>query len=357
MNAPLTPAALAALQLIDDPLPLNPHNLAGGASGLVHDAPLLDAYSRTVSDVAQTARRSVVHVKVSGRAAADPRRRGGNGGGMGSGSAFAFSNDGFLLSNNHVVHGAKEIVAAFADGGQERVRLVGDDPGTDTAVLRLEGGSLPALPLADSSLLRPGQIAVAVGAPLGFDFTVTAGVVSALGRSLQGFGGRMIDDVVQTDAALNPGNSGGPLLNSAGGVIGINTAVIAAAQGLAFAVASNTARWAASEIMRHGRVRRGAIGIEAAPVPLPRRWVREQSWPAATGVRVMRVLPDGAAVRAGLREGDVIIGVQGAPVAQMSELMAAISGEQLHRALLFKFLRPESGFMRAQHVWVTPQQG
>lgn len=344
MNMPLPAHALLDLRRIEDPSNHPPNSGRSGAG----DAALLDAYSRTVSDVADVARRSVVHIKVHREAG---RNR------SGSGSGFAFSPDGFLLSNSHVVHGASELIAAFADGGEERVRLVGEDPGTDTAVLRLQGGSLPALPLADSALLRQGQIAIAVGAPLGFDFTVTAGVVSALGRSLQGFGGRLIDDVVQTDAALNPGNSGGPLLDSAGRVIGINTAMIPSAQGLAFAVAVNTAKWTAGEIMRHGRVRRGAIGIEAAPAPLPRRWVREEQWPATSGVRVMRVLAGGAAANAGLREGDVIVGVQGAAVSQLSELLAAISGDNMHTALLFKVLRPESGVMRVQHVWIRPVQG
>ena len=234
-----------------------------------------DAYSRTVSQVARLARPSVAHITV---------RRADSGAGAGSG--FVFTPDGFLLTNSHVVHSAKEIIAAFADGAEYRARLIGEDPSTDTAVLRLEGGSTAALPLSDSRQLQPGQIAIAVGSPLGFEFTVTAGIVSALGRSLPGFGGRMIEDVIQTDAALNPGNSGGPLLDSAGRVIGVNTAAIPSAHGLAFAVAINTAQWVAMELMRHGRVRRASLGVSAGIAPLPRRWVREHDWPVATGMRV-----------------------------------------------------------------------
>ncbi|MGH8568592.1 MAG: S1C family serine protease, partial [Gammaproteobacteria bacterium] len=213
------------------------------------DDVLHDAYSRTVSRVARLARPSVAHITVW---RTDNR--------AGAGSGFLFTPDGFLLTNSHVVHGAKDVVAAFADGAEYRARLIGEDLSTDTAVLRLEGGSTSALSLGDSRRLQSGQIAVAVGSPLGFEFTVTAGIVSALGRSLPGFGGRMIEDVIQTDAALNPGNSGGPLLDSAGRVIGVSTAAIASAHGLAFAVAINTAQWVAMELMRHGRVRRASLG-------------------------------------------------------------------------------------------------
>ena len=307
------------------------------------DEALRDAYSRTVSEVARLARPSVAHITV--------RRADGA---AGAGSGFVYTPDGFLLTNSHVVHGAREVMAAFADGAEYRARLIGDDPGTDTAVLRLEGGAIAALPLGDSRHLQPGQIAVAVGSPLGFEFTVTAGIVSALGRSLQGFGGRMIEDVIQTDAALNPGNSGGPLLDSAGRVIGVNTAAIPSAQGLAFAVAINTAQWVAMELMRHGRVRRAVLGISAGIAPLPRRWIREHDWPVATGLRLQQVMPGSAAAGAGLQAGDWIVGVQGEPVSQLPDLLNWLGGESAGRVLSLKILRPRAGVLEVLHVLVTP---
>ncbi|MGH8565625.1 MAG: S1C family serine protease [Gammaproteobacteria bacterium] len=272
----------------------------------------------------------------------------------GAGSGFLFTPDGFLLTNSHVVHGAKDVVAAFADGAEYRARLIGEDPSTDTAVLRLEGGSTSALSLGDSRRLQQGQIAVAVGSPFGFELTVTAGIVSALGRSLPGFGGRMIEDVIQTDAALNPGNSGGPLLDSAGRVIGVSTAAIASAHGLAFAVAINTAQWVAMELMRHGRVRRASLGVSAGIAPLPRRWVREHDWPVSTGMRVQEVAAGSAAASAGLRVGDWIIGVQGKPVSQLSDLLHWLGGNAAGQVLPLKILRPRAGILEVLHVLVTP---
>ena len=229
----------------------------------------------------------------------------------------------------------------------ERIRV-------DTAVLRLEGGSTAALSLGDSRRLEPEQIAVAVGSPLGFEFTVTAGIVSALGRSLPGFGGRLIEDVIQTDAALNPGNSGGPLLDSAARVIGVNTAAIPSAHGLAFAVAINTAQWVAMELMRHGRVRRASLGISAGIAPLPRRWVREHGWPVATGLRVQQVTAGSAAASAGLTAGDWIIGAQGEPVSQLSDLLNWLAGNAAGQVLSLKILRPRAGVLEVVHVLVTP---
>jgi S1-C subfamily serine protease len=307
------------------------------------DASLLDAYSQTVSRVAGLARPSVAHITVRRSDASTA-----------AGSGFVFTPDGFLLTNSHVVHAAGAVMASFSDGAEFRARLIGDDPSTDTAVLRLEGGSPPALVLGDSRRLIPGQIAVAVGSPLGFEFTVTAGIVSALARSLPGFGGSMIEDVIQTDAALNPGNSGGPLLDSAGRVIGVNTAAIPSAQGLAFAVAINTAQWVASELMRHGRVRRALLGVSAGSAALPRRWVREHDWPVATGLRVQQVAPGSAAAVAGLRAGDWIVGVQGEPVSQLSDLLNWLAGEGAGQVLPLKSLRPRSGVFEITHVLVTP---
>ncbi|MGL4577190.1 MAG: S1C family serine protease, partial [Burkholderiaceae bacterium] len=305
-----------------------------------NDSALLDAYSNTVMHVARQASSAVLHVKV---------RKGARGG---AGSGFLFTPDGFAITNSHVVHGAREITCAFADGTQVRAQLVGDDPATDTAVLRLEHGTGSAahLPLADSGQLRAGQIAVAVGNPLGFDFTVTAGIVSALGRSLAGYAGRMIEDVIQTDVALNPGNSGGPLLDSAARVIGVNTAVIPAAQGLAFAVAINTARWAAGEIMRHGHVRRAFLGVECAATPLPRRWLRESVWPAAQGIRVTKVQGGSPAAAAGLQVGDVMLGIDGKPCVQIADVLAALTGDAAQRQLAVKILRGQ----QTVHCIVTP---
>jgi S1-C subfamily serine protease len=210
------------------------------------------------------------------------------------------------------------------------------------------------LSLSDSRQLQPGQIAIAVGSPLGFELTVTAGIVSALGRSLPGFGGRMIEDVIQTDAALNPGNSGGPLLDSAGRVIGVNTAAIPSAHGVAFAVAINTAQWVAMELMRYGRVRRASLGVSAGIAPLPRRWVREHDWPIATGLRVQEVVAGPAAANAGLRAGDWIIGVQGKPVSQLSDLLHWLGGNAAGQVLPLKILRPRAGVLEVLHVLVTP---
>lgn len=341
--------AIASSQSANDmPESTAPSSCIPGAGALPDtishpDDALLDAYSRTVSQVARLARPSVAHIRV---------RRPDKG--TGAGSGFVFTPDGFLLTNSHVVHGAKDVIAAFADGTEYRARLIGEDPSTDTAVLRLEGGSTPAVSLGDSGHLRPGQIAIAVGSPLGFEFTVTAGIVSALGRSLPGFGGRVIEDVIQTDAALNPGNSGGPLLDSAGKVIGVNTAAIPSAHGLAFAVAINTAQWIAMELMRHGRVRRAMLGVSVGIAPLPRRWIREHDWPVATGIRVQQVVAESAAAGAGLQAGDWIVGVQGAVVSQLTDLLNWLAGDGAGQVLPLKILRPRSGVLEVLHVLVTP---
>jgi S1-C subfamily serine protease len=331
-----------------EPLPLldeDPaaHRASAEAAGSRHDGAALDAYSRSVSSVARQARASVAHITVK-RAKA----------GLAGGSGFAFTADGFVLTNSHVVHDAKEVTAAFADGAEYGARLVGEDPDTDVAVLRLEGGTTSAMTLGDSRRLEQGQIAIAVGSPLGYELTVTAGIVSALGRTLKGFAGKLIDDVIQTDAALNPGNSGGPLLDSAGHVIGVNTAAIPSAQGLAFAVAINSVKWTTMELMRHGRVRRGRLGIAAQTAALPRRWIRENDWPAATGVRIKDAAAGGAAAAAGLRAGDWIVGAQGEPVAEQADLLKLLIGDGAGRTLALKVLRPTAGVLGAIHVLVTP---
>lgn len=308
----------------------------------------LDAYSATVTRVAETASAAVAHIKVR------KKGQGGVPGAAGSGSGFLFTPDGFALTNAHVVEGANELRAAFADGTEVAARLVGLDASTDIAVLRLESQPAAFLSLGSSAQLKPGQLVVAVGNPLGFDFTVTAGIVSALGRSLPAHGGRMIEDVIQTDVALNPGNSGGPLLNGDAQVIGVNTAVIPSAQGLNFAVAIDTARWVAGELMRHGTVRRGRLGVQCAVVALPRRWVREHDWPVATGVRLMGVVPGSPAARDGLREGDILVGCDGLPLAQLSDLLKRLAGEGYGQPLLLKLLRPVAGTLESWVLTVAP---
>lgn len=309
------------------------------------DDVLHDVYSQSVSRVARLTRPSVAHITVLRSDAA-----------RGAGSGFVFTNDGFMLTNSHVVHGAKDVMAAFVDGVKYRAHLIGEDPNTDVAVLRLEGSSTVGISLGDSRNLQPGQIAVAVGSPLGFEFTVTAGIVSALGRSLVGFGGHMIEDVIQTDAALNPGNSGGPLLDSAGRVIGVNTAAIPSAHGLAFAVAINTVKWIAMELMRHGRVRRGNLGVAAGTASLPRRWVRENDWPVSTGLRVQKVVPGSAAASAGLQSGDWIIGAQGEPVSELANLLNFLTGDSAEKMLVLKILRPSAGVLRVLYIPVAPDR-
>ena len=306
------------------------------------DVQLLDEYSIRVADVARRARASVVHIRSARRERA------------GQGSGFVFAPDGFVLTNSHVVSGATQLEISFADGNVRRGRLVGDDPGTDLAVLRLEDGNGSALLLADSRDVVAGQIAIAVGNPLGFDFTVTAGIVSALARTMMGFGGRPIDDVIQTDVPLNPGNSGGPLLDSNGGVIGVNTAMIPSAHGLAFAVASNTANWITSQLMRYGEVQRAFVGIQGGAVPLPRRWVLRSDWGARTGMRVDAVSAGAPAGRAGLLAGDIVIAAGAQRIEQVSDLLRLLGREAVGKKLALKILRPIAGVFRDLELEITP---
>jgi S1-C subfamily serine protease len=287
-----------------------------------HDAPLLDAYSRAVVSAAERISPSVAKIEVT---QAVKNRRGENHDRQGGGSGFIFTPDGLILTNSHVVHDATRIGVSLPDGRHFAAHTVGDDPATDLAVIRVdipdnETASLVTAPLDDSQKLRVGQVAIAIGNPYGFQYTVTAGVVSALGRSLRSYSGRMIDDVIQTDASLNPGNSGGPLVNSEGQVIGVNTATIMGAQGLCFAIGINTAKFVAGRLLRDGRIRRSYIGVEAQTVPLHRRMVRFYDLPRETGVVVMAVTPGGAAQRAGVKEGDVVIALDNKPVAGVDDL-------------------------------------
>jgi len=299
------------------------------------DAALLDAYSAAVVAASDRVSPAVVHVEVAQVArpaeGEAPRR--------GSGSGFVFTPDGFILTNSHVVHGARSIQVSFADGAGFDADLVGDDPDTDVAVIRIGGHQLSTAALGSSRGLRVGQLAIAIGNPYGFQHTVTTGVVSALGRSLRATTGRLIDDVIQTDAALNPGNSGGPLVNSQGEVIGVNTAIIPFAQGICFATAIDTAKWVVEQLLRFGRVRRGYIGVGGATTPLSRRAVRFHGLAAGAGVRVESIEPGGAAQQAGIEAGDVIIGYDGESVAGVDELHRLLSAERIGKTTKVTLLR------------------
>jgi S1-C subfamily serine protease len=272
------------------------------------DLALLDAYSRAVVEVAEAVSPSVVRIEAELPARPGPGRApGSEQQPRGSGSGFVFTPDGYILTNSHVVSGARKLEVSLNDGRRLTASLVGDDPHTDLAVIRVTGSDLVPARLGDSSALRVGQLVVAIGNPYGFDCTVTAGVVSALGRSLRSQSGRLIDDVIQTDAALNPGNSGGPLVNTHGEVIGVNTAMIRPAQGLCFAVAMRTASFVMSRLVRDGRIRRSYIGVGGQDVPLLRKVVRYFDLPTESGVMVASVEPDSPGERAGLLPGDFIL--------------------------------------------------
>jgi S1-C subfamily serine protease len=291
---------------------------SGGIESAATDAALLDAYSTAVTSAVERVSPSVVHIEVhqtAGRTrSGEPRER------QGGGSGFVFTPDGLILTNSHVVHEAARIAVTFSDARHMPATLIGEDPASDLAVIRVDEPGLTVATLGDSQQLRVGQMAIAIGAPYGFQSTVTAGVVSALGRSLRSYSGRLIDDVIQTDAALNPGNSGGPLVDSAGRVIGVNTATILPAQGICFAIGINTAKFVASRLLRDGRIRRSYVGISGQTVPIHRRLVRFYDLQKETGALVLSVEDGSPAKRAGLREGDVIVALEGQPVAGVDDL-------------------------------------
>jgi S1-C subfamily serine protease len=256
-----------------------------------------------------------------------------------TGSGFIFTPDGFILTNSHVVHHASRLDVTLADGRRVPADLVGDDPDTDLAVVRIGASQLVPAQLGDSQTVRVGQLVIAIGNPYGFQCTVTAGVVSALGRSLRSSRGRLIDDIIQTDAALNPGNSGGPLVTAQGKVIGINTAVILPAQGLCFAIAMNTAIFVAGRLIKDGRIRRSYIGVGGQNVTLPRRLVRLQRLPVTSGVLVVAVEPRSPAQRAGVLEGDLIVGYDNQPIASIDALHRLLTDEQVHARTALTVLR------------------
>jgi S1-C subfamily serine protease len=280
------------------------------------DDELLDSYSRTVSGVVEKVRPTVVNIRVH-RAG---RERGGGPDAGGSGSGFIIAPDGYILTNSHVVHGAGKIEVALADGRSSGATLVGDDPETDLAVIRINAPHLVHVNLGDSRSVRVGQIAVAIGSPFGFQQTVTAGVVSARGRSMRSQSGRLIDNIIQTDAALNPGNSGGPLVNSRGEVIGVNTAIILPAQGICFAIASNTAEFVAAWLIKEGRIRRSWIGVAGQNVPIHARVVRFHRLAVNHGALVVGLEPDSPAGRGSVLEGDIIVAFNNEPVSGIDDL-------------------------------------
>ena len=322
---------VASSPVASDPLQPEHHRPPTGNRGpSAEDAALLDAYSNAVTRAVERAGPSVVNIEVHGIERAPGPRRGPRPEG-GSGSGFLFTPDGLILTNSHVIHGARRIEVTVQDGRHLEASLVGDDPDTDLAVVRVTGDELVAAALGDSAGLRPGQLVIAIGNPLGFQATVTAGVVSALGRSLRSRSGRLMDNIIQTDAALNPGNSGGPLVDSRGDVVGVNTAVILPAQGLCFAIPANTARWVASRLIQNGRIRRGYLGLGGQTAQLQRRLVLHHQLPAGSGMLVLQVEPGSPAHGAGLQEGDVIVGFAGEPVAGVDDLHRLLTEERIGR--------------------------
>ncbi len=318
---------------------------------LADERELLDAYSTAVVKVAEDASPSVVNIDAYHRS----KSRGAGESRLfaephGSGSGLVITPDGFLLTNSHVVHGASRIEVALADGRHFQADLVGDDPETDLAVLRIPADDVQPAVLGDSKRVRVGQLAIAIGNPYGFRCTVTAGVVSALGRSLRSRTGRLIDDVLQTDAALNPGNSGGPLVSSRGEVIGVNTAIIRPANGLCFSIAVNTAKFVAGKLIKNGVIRRAWLGVAAQNVPLPRKFIRDNNLLVDSGVLIMGVEEGGPAAKANLSEGDVIVSCGGRPVAGIDDLHKLLTEDLLDRPIALGVVRKNIGVDEVQVI-------
>jgi S1-C subfamily serine protease len=340
---PLHSAGAPAFVALED----QPYTAAEVSPELAPDTTLLDAYSHAVVRAVEIVAPAVAHVSVT-------RRRGARGGvGRGSGSGFLITPDGYLVTNSHVASGAEALEVTLPDGRNVAAEIVGDDPHSDLAVLKLGAGDLAWCRFGDSTRVRVGQIAIAIGSPYGFQHTVTAGIVSALGRSMRAQTGRLLDNVLQTDAALNPGNSGGPLVASDGSVIGVNTAVILPAQGICFAIAASTAERVAIALIREGRVRRAWLGIGGQTLPLPRRIVRHFGLASESGVRVESMEPDSPAARAGITAADVIVRLDGAPIADIDDLQRLLAGDAIGRPLTLGVLRRD----RIVEVAVTPIEG
>jgi S1-C subfamily serine protease len=284
---------------------------------------LLDAYSRAVTAAVARAAPAVVNVEV----------------GNGSGSGFVFAPDGLILTNSHVIAGADNVIVTMLDGRRLRADVVGDDPDTDLAVVRVTAHALTTVPFGDSAGLLPGQLVIAIGNPFGFQHTVTAGVVSALGRGLRARTGRLMENLIQTDAALNPGNSGGPLVTTDGAAVGVNTAVIRGGQGIAFAVPITTAQTVVSALLRDGRVRRAVLGVSAQTTKLPRRLVLEHGLPGDRGVVISEVQPSSPADLAGLRPGDIVIDFAGVPIHSVDALHRLLTGDRIGQAVPLRVLR------------------
>jgi S1-C subfamily serine protease len=308
----------------------------------VTDVELLDAYSKAVTGAAETVGPAVVHIEVQSRRPTHGTER------RGSGSGVVFTPDGYILTNSHVVHGAARIDVALADGRRSSADVVGDDPGTDLAVIHISTPDLPVASLGDSRSVRVGQLVVAIGNPLGFQWTVTAGVVSALGRSLRSQAGRLIDGIIQTDAALNPGSSGGPLVTSREEVVGINTAIILGAQGLCFAIPASTALYVAPRLIRDGRIRRGWLGVAGQTVAIPPHAINVFGLRGSGGVIVISVERGSPAERAGVRERDVIVELDGEAVSSIDDLQRLLTGELVGRPVDLAVVR------RSERVLLRP---
>src|SRR5215211_4756242 len=306
----------------------------------ISDEGLLDAYSRAVIEAAEKVSPSVVYIQVTGR----PGRKGRQGPDeiAGSGSGFVFTPDGFILTNSHVVHGASKIDVALMDGRRFQAQLIGDDPDTDLAVIRITAPNLVPAQLGESQTIRVGQLVIAIGNPYGFQYSVTAGVVSALGRTLRAESGRLMDGVIQTDAALNPGNSGGPLVNSRGEVVGVNTAMILPAQGICFATSIDTAKFVAGRLIRDGKISRSYIGVAGQNVPVPRRIVRFYQLPVETGVLVISFETNGeesAAKEAGMLAGDLVVEFDGFPIRGIDDLHRLLTDERIGKRVPVTVIR------------------
>lgn len=301
------------------------------------DSQLLDSYSKTVTGVVRNVASAVVHIRVS-KKVRDPRN-GNNAEQPAYGSGFVISTDGFIVTNNHVIEDSSSITVTFIDGTELNATLTGNDPSTDLAVIKVYGGDLKPLLFADSSLLEPGQIAIAIGNPLGLQHTVTTGVVSATGRTLRANNGRLIDEIIQTDAALNPGNSGGPLLNSEGLVIGVNTAVISAAQGLCFAVSSNLTAYIIGKLILNGKVRRAQLGIAAHPVTLTQRMIEVNQLKNKMGVYVYEINSRTEINNHELKEGDIIVEFEGNPVSTVDNLHKYLDESAIGKKVSLGILR------------------